>query len=282
MTSSTGDELKLRITSDTRLLPRLIPRIMELWDYRELIFFLGWKDVLSRYGQSSLGFIWAFAQPLSAVIILTLVMSKLIKVPSDGLPYPIFAFIGILCWQYLASSAAAAQLPGLAAGRLLTKVYFPPLTIPISVLILPFVDFVFGACAFVLMLCIWPCPLSSNIIWLPMFLAMEILTALVISLWFTALIIAFRDMKHVLPVFMQLLYLSSPVFYSSSLVPEKFTLIYGLNPIACVIQGFRWSILGAGSFPHDSIIPATAILLVLLLIGLSLYDRVSRRVADII
>ncbi|MBY0360164.1 MAG: ABC transporter permease [Candidatus Obscuribacterales bacterium] len=282
MISSTGQEFKTRITSDSKFFKRLIPQLVELWEYRELIFFLGWKDVMSRYGRTSLGFIWVIVQPLSSLVVLSLVMGKLMKVSSDGFPYPVFAFIGILCWQYLMSTASATQLPGLAAGRLLTKVYFPPLTIPISILVLPFVDFLFGSIVLVGMMVLWHCQLSVNIVWLPLFLGLEILIALVISLWFMALTIAFHDMRHVLPILMQLLYLASPVFYSSSVVPKNFAVLYDLNPIACVIQGFRWSILGAGQPPFAAMIPGTCVLIVLLCLGFTLYDFVSRKVADII
>lgn len=254
----------------------------ELWEYRELVFFLGWKDVLARYSQAYIGLAWAIVQPVISVIMLSVVMGKLAKLPSDGVPFPIFVFAGTLCWQYFATVTATAQTAVGLTGRLMSKVYFPRLVMPLSLMIPPAVDFLAGTIVFACAMIIWRYPLSKNIVWLPVFLVFELLIALAFSLWYMAINIAFRDLRHIFPLITQFLYMSSGVFYSSKMIPAKFSLLYDLNPIASLLQGVRWSLFGTGAEPGWHLALCFMIVLALILTGILVYNRVARNIADIV
>ncbi|MBY0356366.1 MAG: ABC transporter permease [Candidatus Obscuribacterales bacterium] len=257
-------------------------QLKELWEYRELVFFLGWKDVLSRYSQLYVGITWAFIQPVFSVVVLTIVMGRLAKLPSDGVPYPLFAFAGTLCWQYISTVSMSAHSIGGASGKLMSKVYFPRLVFPLSLLIPPAVDFISGLSIFMLLMLVMGYSISSNIIWLPLFMLLGLITAFTFALWFMALSISFRDLKQVIPLIIQLLYMTSGVFYSNKLVPEKFQLLYDMNPVASIIQGFRWVVFGTGHPPGWHLGLCIAILFVAMVSGMLVYNRIAKSIADII
>lgn len=253
----------------------------ELWEYRELIWLLSWRDITSRYRQTVLGILWAVAQPLVSVLTLTVVLNKFAKVPSDGVPYPLFSFAGWLCWQYLATVFVnSVQLSG--SVHLMTKVYFPRLVIPISILLPPLFEALISLILYLIILILWNRLPSLNILWFPVLTLVFLAMSLAVTLWVSALVFQFRDLKHALPLCLQLWMFSSPVLYSSSAVPPEWRMVYYLNPMACIIDCSRWCFLGTPNIDSTNIATSLSVVVLALITGVHLYNRVSRRVADIL
>lgn len=254
----------------------------ELWRYRELLGFLAWRDISVRYKQTVLGAAWAIIQPLFSMIVFTLFFGKLAKIPSDGLPYPVFSYAALLPWTYFATAMSSSSNSLVGSQNLLTKVYFPRLTIPFASVLPALLDF---AIAFVVLLgmMVWyGIAPTANIIWLPVFLLLALVTALGVGLWLSALNAIYRDVRYVVPFMVQFWMFASPVTYPASMVPEQWRSLYGLNPMVGVIEGFRWSLLGSGQAPGPMMLVSTAASVVLLISGLYYFKRMERSFADII
>lgn len=256
--------------------------LKELWDYRELLYFLTWRDIKVRYKQTVLGAAWAILQPLLTMVVFTVFFGKLGKIPSDGLPYPIFSYCALLPWQLFAKALTDSSNSLVANQRLITKVYFPRLVIPISAVLSGLVDF---AIAFVVLLGlmayyrIYP---GFEVVFLPLLMAMAIATALAVGLWLSALNVKYRDVRHTIPFLVQFWLFATPIAYPSSLVPEKWRLFYGLNPMAGVVEGFRWALLGqSGSFSPLILVSATVVGF-LLVSGLIYFRNMEKTFADIV
>ena len=254
----------------------------ELWAARELFYFLAWRDLKTRYAQTAIGAGWALIQPLLSTFIFTLVFSYMAKVPSDGLPYPLFAFAAILPWSLFARSLERSTLSVVAEGGLIKKVYFPRLIIPIAATFINLVDFAVGLLILIGMMLWYQVVPSWTLIFLPLFVGIALATALSVSLWLSALNVKYRDVASVVPLMTQLWMFASPVLYPASLVPESLRFYYGLNPMAGVIEGFRWTVLGKAAPDWGMVTASFGVVIILLLGGVIFFRRVERTFADLI
>src|SRR5467141_4372348 len=214
----------------------------ELWAYRELLYFFIWRDIKVRYKQTAIGAAWAVFQPLMTMAVFSLFFGKLAKIPSNGLPYPVFYFSALLPWTYFSGALQNATSVVVEQQRVITKVYFPRLVLPLSAVVAGLVDFSIGFVVFLVMMAYYRIVPSLSIFFFPLFLLMAVLTALGIGLFLSALNAIYRDVRYVLPFLVQFWMFASPVAYPSSLVPERWRWLYELNPMAGVIDGFRWSL----------------------------------------
>lgn len=257
-------------------------KLRELWQYRELLFFLTWRDVKVRYKQTALGAAWAILQPFMTMVVFSLFFGKLAKMPSDGVPYPIFSYVGLVPWTFFAAGLTNTSNSLVGSSNLIKKVYFPRLAIPISTIFSGLVDFFL---AFVVLLGmmgffrVWPTP---KLLFLPLFLLLAISTSLGVGLWLSALNVRYRDVKYIVPFLTQFWMIASPIAYSSSLVPEKWRLLYALNPMAGVIEGFRWAMLDTQFAPGPVVAVSTLVALILLLSGALYFRRMERTFADVV
>jgi lipopolysaccharide transport system permease protein len=258
-------------------------KLAELWEYRELTWYLAWREISARYKQTAVGILWAVLQPLLAMLVFTVVFGRLAKIPSDGLHYPVFCYAAMLPWSYFSSAMLNSSNSIIKNVHLITKVHFPRLIIPISGVISPLVDFAAGCFVLIILMLQFHMEVSPRIIYLPIFILLAMVTALGAGLWLAALSVEYRDIHHVLPFVMQLWMFASPVVYSSSLVPQDLRWVLGVNPMAGVISAFRWAILGtqiAPGWPMFRISVAVAI--VMLITGAYYFRRMERTFADVV
>ena len=256
--------------------------LSELWESRELFYFLAWRDMKTRYAQAVVGVGWAIMQPLLTTIIFTVVFSYWAKLPSDGFPYPIFAYSAILPWTLFSRSLERSTLSIVNEGGLIKKVYFPRLIIPIVSTFINFVDFAVGLVILILMMLWYGVSPTWGIIALPVFIVMALATALSVSVWLSAVNVRYRDVASVVPLLTQLWMFSSPVLYPSSIVPERFRTFYALNPMAGVIEGFRWALLGKQHPDWTMVMISAAVVGILLMSGIFFFKRLERTFADVI
>src|SRR5713101_2135974 len=246
-----------------------------LWQYRELLYFFVWRDIKIRYKQTVVGAAWAVFQPLMTMAVFSLFFGKLAKIPSNGLPYPVFYFCALLPWTYFSGALQNATSVVVEQQRVITKVYFPRLVLPLSAVVAGLVDFSIGFVVFLVMMAYYRIVPSLPIFLFPLFLLMAVLTALGVGLFLSALNAIYRDVRYVLPFLVQFWMFASPVAYPSSLVPEKWRWLYGLNPMAGVIEGFRWSLAGTGEPPSRLIFVSAGVVLVMLLGGLVFFRKME-------
>ena len=269
----------LRITPPSRWW--VIP-FGELWDFRELLYFLVWRDIKVRYKQTAIGAAWAVLQPFLTMLVFSLFFGRLARIPSEGLPYPIFYYSALLPWTYFATSLQNATNAIVDNQRVITKVYFPRLTLPLSAVLSGLVDFGISFLMFVAMMVYYRMRPGVNVLWLPAFLLLAVLTALGVGLWLSALNAIYRDVKYVMPFLVQFWLFASPVAYPSSLVPAKWRWLYGLNPMAGVIEGFRWSLAGSGTAPGSLILVSSGMVLLILLGGVAYFQKMETTIADVV
>lgn len=257
-------------------------RLGELWNYRELLFFLTWRDIKVRYAQAALGVTWAILQPLLTMIIFSVIFGNLAKLPSDGIPYPVFSYVALLPWQLFAGALQRAGTSLVGNANLLTKVYFPRLVIPISAVAAGLVDFILAFIILSGLMVYFHIKITRTILYLPFFVLLALLTALAVGLWLSALNVKYRDVQHAIPFIIQAWMYASPVAYSTGLIPQGWgRIVYGLNPLAGIIQGFRWALLGAAP-PDELMIASTVMVLVLLASGLYYFKRMEKTFADVV
>jgi lipopolysaccharide transport system permease protein len=254
----------------------------ELWSYRELLYFFVWRDIKIRYKQTAIGAAWAVLQPFLTMLVFSLFFGKLAHIPSGGLPYPIFYYSALLPWMYFAAALQNATNTIVENQRLITKVYFPRLALPLSSVLSGLVDFGVSFLMFLAMMIYYGIRPGAAVLWLPVFLLLAILTALGVGLWLSALNAIYRDVRYVLPFLVQFWMFASPVVYASSLVPAKWRWLYGLNPMAGVIEGFRWSLTGQGDPPGRLIYISAAVVIVILLSGIGYFQKMETTVADVV
>ena len=254
----------------------------ELWRYRELIFFLTWRDIKVRYKQAVLGIAWAVLQPLLTMAIFTIIFGVLLNTPSQGLPYPLFALTALIPWQLFATALQRSSISLVGNANLITKIYFPRIAIPLSTIFAALIDFVIS---FVVLLGVmafyrvWP---GLMILWLPLFILLSLLTSLAVGLWLSALNVQYRDIQHMVPFLIQVWMYASPIVYPIETIPAGFWRgIYSLNPMVGVIQGFRWALLG-GTHPDITLIISIIVVLILLISGLYYFRRMEKTFADIV
>ena len=253
----------------------------DLWRYRELLFFLAWRDVKVRYKQTVLGVAWAVLQPLLTMIVFSVIFGQLAKLPSDGLPYPIFTYTALLPWQLFAFALTNSSNSLVGSQSLVSKVYFPRLVIPIASVVPGLIDFCFAFLVFIGMMVFYQVPLTVRALTLPLFLLLALLTAVAAGLWLSALNVEYRDVRYVVPFLTLFWQYATPVAYSMSLIPEKWRLLYGLNPMTGVVEGFRWALLGRGEVGGVLLVSA-GIVLVLLAGGVAYFKRMESGFADVI
>jgi len=252
-----------------------------LWEYRELLYFLVWRDVRVRYKQTALGVAWAVLQPFLTMMIFLVIFGMFAKFPSDGLPYPIFAYNAILIWYCFSQAATNAAQSLVGESALLKKVFFPRLIVPLAAVIRPVVDFAVSFVLLLAMMAWYRIAPTWAMLTVPLFVLLAITTAFAIGLWLSALNVRYRDVGQTFPFLIQVWMFASPVAYSISLVPERWQLLYSLNPLVGVIEGLRWAVLGTPTPPLTAIILSTAIVLIVLAGGLVYFKRMERTFADI-
>ena len=253
----------------------------ELWNYRELLYSFTWRDVKIRYKQTALGFLWAIIQPLFMMLIFTVFFGRLAKIPSDGIPYPLFVLAALLPWTLFAEGITRSTSSMITNANIMTKVYFPRLIMPFSGILSPLVDFVFSFMILVVMMALYGFIPTLNIVFLPLFILLALATSLGIGLWLSALNVQYRDFQYTIPFLIQLGLFASPVVYPASLVPESVRFLYGLNPMAGVIEGFRWALLGT-EMPGAMILVSVGMVALLLVSGAFYFRKMEQYYADVV
>jgi len=252
-----------------------------LWSYRELLYFLTWREIKVRYKQTVLGFLWAIIQPLMMMIVFTLFFGTLAKVPSEGIPYPLFNYAALLPWTLFAEGITRSSLSMVRDVNLVQKIYFPRLVMPAAGILSPLVDFCIAFTILIGMMFYYGYAPTVNLLWLPAFILLALLTSLGVGLWLSAINVKYRDVRYAIPFLVQLWLFASPVVYASSLLPERFQALYGLNPMAGVIEGFRWALLGTEP-PGSLIAVSVAIVVVVLISGAFYFRRMEKTFADVL
>ncbi|MBV9279088.1 MAG: ABC transporter permease [Chloroflexi bacterium] len=258
-----------------------ISRLAELWQYREVLYYLIWRDVKVRYRQTALGVAWVVAQPVLNMILFTILFGRVAHLPSDGVPYSIFTFAALLPWSYFASVMQQATLAIVNSPNMITKVYVPRLAFPVSATLGSLVDLAAAAAVLVVLMLVLGVHPGVQVVALPVFLLLVVATALGVGTWLAALNVQYRDVKYVVPFLSQVWLFASPVAYSAHLVKGKLALVYALNPMASVVEGFRWCLLGVGS-PDWSYLPSVAVAFAILVSGVLYFQRVEQKFADVI
>ena len=255
----------------------------KLWIYRELLYFLTWRDIKVRYKQTILGAAWAIIQPFFTMVVFSLFFGMLAKVPSDGIPYPIFSYAALVPWFFFANGLheSANSLVGGNSNKLITKVYFPRMILPISSILSGILDFILAFAVLLGMMFYFDFLPTINIIWLPFFLLLALVTALGAGLWLSALNVQFRDIRYAVPFLIQLWLFATPIAYSSKLLPEPWRTLYGLNPMAGVVEGFRWALLGVDTSPGPIIFISALTALGMMISGAFYFRRMEKYFADI-
>jgi lipopolysaccharide transport system permease protein len=254
--------------------------LRELWEYRELLYYLSWRDIKVRYKQTVLGAAWAIIQPFMTMVVFSLFFGKLAKMPSDGIPYPLFAFAALVPWTFFANGLAQSSNSLLQNSSMLKKIYFPRLIIPISTIVSGAVDFLVAFVVLIFMMGYYGIAPTANIVWIPFLLLLEVMTALGIGLWLSALNVQFRDVRYVIPFLTQFWLFATPIAYPSSLLAEPWRTVYGLNPMVGVVEGFRWALLGAETAPGPMVVVSALASLALLTTGLYYFRRMEKTFAD--
>jgi len=256
--------------------------LRELWEYRELLWFLVWRDVKVRYKQTVLGAGWAILQPVATMIVFSLFFGRLAGMPSDGLPYPIFSFAGLVPWTFFSQGLSQSANSLVGSHNLITKVYFPRLAIPISTVIAGLVDFALSFLVLLVMMLAYGIVPGPEVLALAPLLLLALVTALGAGLWLSALNVQFRDVRYIVPFLTQLWLFLTPIAYPSSLLGEPWRTVYGLNPMAGVVEGFRWALLGTGEPPGAMLAASVLAALALLASGALYFRRTERTFADVI
>lgn len=255
----------------------------DLWRYRELFWFLAWRDILVRYKQTLIGVIWALLQPLLTMVVLSVVFGRLANLPSDGVPYPILVFAAMLPWQFFANSLSASSQSLVSNAHVISKVYFPRLIVPASAIVVSFVDLLLSGVILLGLMVVFEFVPSWRLIFLPVLVAIAALASSGASLWLAALNVQYRDFRFVVPFIIQFGLYASPVGFSSAIVPPQWRLIYSLNPMVGVIDGFRWAILGQASPLYwPGFLLSLLLMAGLLVSGIGYFRRMERTFADVI
>ena len=254
----------------------------ELWNHRELVYFLTWREIKVRYKQTALGVAWAVVQPLFAMLVFSVFFGRLGKLPSDGIPYPLFVFAGLVPWNFFSNALSSSSNSLVNSAHLISKIYFPRLALPLSSIVSGLVDFAIAFGLLIVIMAYYRVAPTANILWLPPLVLLAAVTALGVGLWLSALNVEFRDIKHTLPFLMQMWMFATPIAYPSSMLPAKWRTLYAFNPMVGVIEGFRWALIGSGMRP-GRIVLASAFAAVCLLVSGAFYFRKSERTfADVV
>lgn len=257
-------------------------RLSELWAYRELVYFLTWRDIKVRYKQTVLGALWAVVQPVMTMVVFSVFFGRLAQMPSDGVPYPIFSFAALVPWTFFAGALANSANSLVGAANLVKKVYFPRLAVPIAAVFSGIVDLVLAFGVLLLLMAYYGLTPTLAVVWLPAFIALALITALGVGLWMAALNVQYRDVRYVVPFVTQFWMFATPIVYPSSLLDEPWRTVYGINPMVGVIEGVRWSLLGTPISPGLQLVVSTGAALLLLVSGAYYFRRMETTFADVI
>ena len=253
----------------------------ELWNFRSLLYFLIWRDIKIRYKQTVMGVGWAILQPLIAMLIFTIFFGRLAKMPSDGIPYPIFAYTALVPWMFFANALTLASNSLVMQAQMIKKIYFPRLFLPVASVLAGVVDFVLAFIILLAFMGYYGFLPTINVLWLPLLLVLALMTSLGVSLWLSAMNVQFRDVRYIIPFLTQIWFFATPIVYPSSLVPEQWRFVHALNPMVGVIEGFRWILLDAGPAPGPSILVSVAVAIFLFVTGLFYFRRLEKTFADV-
>ena len=256
-------------------------RLNELWEYRELVYFLTWRDVSVRYKQTALGISWAIIQPFFTMVVFSLFFGRLAQVPSDGIPYPIFSYAALVPWTFFANGLIQASNSLVGSANLIKKVYFPRLAIPIATVLSGVIDFLLAFVVLLAMMLFYGVVPTINVLWFPLLLLLALVTSLGTGLWLSALNVQYRDVRYTVPFLIQLWMFITPVAYPSSLIPEPWRALYGLNPMVGVVEGFRWALLGTTPAPSTILIASSLVAIAILVGGAFYFRRMEKTFADI-
>jgi len=257
-------------------------KLHELWEYRELLYFLTWRDIKVRYKQTVLGAAWAIIQPFFIMVVFSLFFGRLAKIPSDGIPYPIFAYAALVPWTFFAHGLTMSSNSLVGSANLIKKVYFSRMVIPISSVTSGAVDFVLAFSVLLGMMVFYKIIPTVNVIWLPFLLVLAFVTALGVGLWFSAMNVQFRDVRYTVPFMTQFWLFATPIAYPSSLLSEPWRTIYGINPMVGVVEGFRWALLGTDTAPGPVIVASSLAALIILITGAFYFRRMEKTFADVV
>jgi lipopolysaccharide transport system permease protein len=257
-------------------------RLADLWAFRELVYFLTWRDVKVRYKQTVLGAAWAVLQPVLTTVIFSLFLGRLVRVPSDGVPYPIFTFAALVPWTFFVNGLTQASNSLVGHANLISKVYFPRLIVPIATVLSGVIDFLLACLVLVVMMAYYHIAPSIQIIWVPFFVVLVVVAALGTGLWLSAMNVQFRDVRYTIPFLTQLWMFATPVVYPSSLLAPSWRTVYALNPMVGAVEGFRWAIFGGMVAPVAQVLMSCAAALVVLVTGAMYFRRMERNFADIV
>lgn len=253
----------------------------EIWACRELLYFLTWREIKVRYKQTLLGFAWAIIQPFSMMVVFTLFFGNLAKIPSEGIPYPLFNYTALLPWTLFSAGITRASNSLVGERNLVQKVYFPRLIMPLSSILSPVVDFVIAFIILIGMMFYYGYPATFRLLWLPGLTILALMTALSVGMWLSVINVKYRDVRYATPFLIQLWLFASPVVYATSLLPERFQIIYGLNPMVGVIDGFRWCLLGTKTL--DTMLALSVVIVIIILVsGTFYFRRIEKTFADVI
>lgn len=257
-------------------------QLRELWAYRELLFFLAWRDVTLRYKQTILGAAWAIIQPFFTMVVFSLFFGTLANVPSDGVPYPLFSFAALIPWTFFANGLTAAANSLIGEANLIKKVYFPRLTVPIAAVSAGVVDFGISFLVLLGMMVYFGVTPTWNVLWLPYLLLLALVSALGVGLWMSAMNVQFRDIRYTVPFLVQLWLFATPIAYPSTLIPEAWRPLYGINPMVGVVEGFRWALLGTDTSPGNIIVVSSVVAVLVLVSGAYYFRRMEKTFADVV
>lgn len=258
-------------------------KLNELWEYRELLYFLTWRDIKVRYKQTVLGAAWAIIQPFFTMVVFSLFFGNLAKVPSDGIPYPIFSYAALVPWTFFTYGLQQSSNSLVTSANLIKKIYFPRLVIPISSVFSGGIDFLLAFIVLIAMMLFYGLLPTINVIFLPLFLLLALITSLGVGIWLSAMNVQFRDVRYVVPFLTQFWMFATPIAYPSSLIKnDLLRVLYGLNPMTGVIEGFRWALLNTDTAPGSIIIASSLAAVALLTSGLYYFRRMEKTFADVV
>lgn len=256
--------------------------LRDVWEYRELLYFLALRDIKVRYKQTVFGVAWVVIQPLATTLIFSVIFGNLAKIPSENLPYAVFALAGLVPWNFFASAFARGSASLVGSANLISKVYFPRLIIPIAGVLAGLVDFAIVLVLVLALMFFYGAGITPALFFLPLYILLVIAIALGVSLWLSALYVQYRDVGYVVPFLAQFWLYATPVVYPASLIPERWRVLYALNPMVSVVEGFRWALFGAGHAPDAMLVASTAVALVILVGGAYFFKRMEKTFADVV
>jgi lipopolysaccharide transport system permease protein len=257
-------------------------RLAELWAFRELLFFLVWRDVKVRYKQTALGAAWAVIQPVMTMVVFSVFFGRLAKMPSDGVPYPLFSFAALVPWTFFAGGLTQSANSLVGSANLIKKVYFPRLLVPMATVLSEGVDFCLAFVVLLLMMFGYGVVPTWNIVWLPLFALLAVITSLGVGLWLSALNVEYRDIRYMVPFITQFWMFATPIAYPSSLLRQPWRTVYGLNPMVGVVEGFRWALFGSNTAPGPMVYVSVVVSMTLLVGGAFYFRRTERSFADLV